>query len=791
MATISDIYGPGAADKPELNNNFHVDYVIHFLIPPKERDEAEAAFIQVIQALASAGFATEVRPGGDRASLLIFCKIASEKLLRAQIYRSRLQDYLYGIRTTAPPSRKNQGGVEVDYNSYFADEPVSEAERLRLAYLLISKPRAEGGAGITPKGTLGASASPAKGGPGARQSNVAAQNKFVASIFPLHDHAFNRAWLRKWSTKYMLDAADLDAIRDKFGERVAFYFGFMQSYFSFLLFPAVFGFFAWLAIGQFSWVYATVNGLWSVVFFEYWKKREVDLAVQWGVHGVSQIQLPRPQFRFEREAKDPVTGETVKIYSPFRRLSYQLLQVPFALACVAVLGSLIILCFSIEIFMTELYNGPFKQYLTFLPTVLLTVLLPLLTGILTNFAEQLTNIENYETQDDHQAAFVQKIFVINFITSYLPVLLTAFVYVPFGKVLVPYLNVFQAVTHRLAGAHKGSAATDHTAIQKANFQVNTHRLTQQVISLTVTAQIVNFLIEAVVPYVKRKVFKAAEEIAYRGQSDVTAKDAPEEAAFLERVRDEATLAVYDVSIDYREMVVQFGYLSLFSVVWPLTACSFLVNNWVEARSDAMKIAVSSQRPIPWRGDSIGPWLTSLGFLSWLGSITSAAIVYLFRSNTFGPDHSPWDIKAWALLLSIIFAEQVYHTVRAVVHYVVAKLDSPGLQKERAERFALRKRALAESLGEDEAEKALSPGVTGGVGVTNAEKITRAAVEAEARELAVKGLDKPEDIFWLRQRGPSESVQVGRSLIAEFTDTSSNNTIHNGNTTTVPAPVKEL
>ncbi|CAK7234402.1 hypothetical protein SBRCBS47491_008936 [Sporothrix bragantina] len=782
MANISDIYGQ---DKPELNNNFNVDYVIHFLIPPNERDEAEAAFVQAIDALSNAGFATEVRNGGDHASLLIFAKIASEKLLRSQIYRSRLQDYLYGIRTTAPPSRKNQGGVEVDFESYFASEPVSEAERLRLAYLLITKPRSEGGAGITPKGTQPPSDLPAKGGAGHHQQTLSVgstQNKFVASIFPLHDHAFNRAWLRKWSTQYVLDASDLDSIRDKFGERVAFYFAFMQSYFSFLLFPAGFGFCAWLVIGQYSWFYAAVNCLWSVVFFEYWKKREVDLAVQWGVHGVSQIQLPRPQFRFERESKDPVTGENVKIYSPFRRLLYQLLQVPFALACVAVLGSLIALCFSIEIFMTEIYGGPFKQYLTFLPTILLTVGLPLLTGVLTNFAEQLTNLENYETQDDHQAAFVQKIFVINFITSYLPVFLTAFVYVPFGKALLPYFDVFQVTTQRFTGVHK----TDH-AKHKAAFNVNPHRLTHQMIYLTVTAQIVNFLTEVIVPYVKRKVFKVvkdvSEEMAHRGSET---KDVPEEAAFLERVRSEATLDVYDVTIDYREMVVQFGYLSLFSVVWPLTGCSFLVNNWVEARSDAMKIALGSQRPIPWRGDSIGPWLTSLGFLSWLGSITSTAIVFLFRSNSFNGDYSPYDIRVWALLLSIIFAEQSYHTVQAIVHYMVDKLDSPGLQKERAERFALRKRVLAESLGEGEAEKAMGPHVTGG------QAVTREALEDEARLLSSQGQDSPEVMFWLRQRGASESAQVGRSLIAEFTESSKKNGNNNNKTAPrVPAPVKEL
>ncbi len=334
---------------------------------------------------------------------------------------------------------------------------------------------------------------------------------------------------------------------------------------------------------------------------------------------------------------------------------------------------------------------------------------------------------------------MQKIFVINFITSYLPIFLTAFVYVPFGTVLVPYLDVYQMTAARLTGDSKVGQA----AQKAASFQVNPKRLTQQVIYFTVTAQIVNLLTEAIVPYVKQRVFKAvknvSEEIASSRGHGSHIQDLPEEAAFLERVRTESGLAEYDVTIDYREMVVQFGYLSLFSAVWPLTACSFLVNNWIEARSDAMKIAVSSKRPIPWRGDSIGPWLTSLGFLSWLGSLTSAAVVFLFRSNTFGPDHSPWDIRAWALLLSILFAEHVYLVIQLVVRYVVDKMDSPGLQKERAERFALRKRVLAETLGEAEAEKAV------GAAVSGAGRITRETLEEEARELSTKGQGSPDDL----------------------------------------------
>lgn len=207
---------------------------------------------------------------------------------------------------------------------------------------MITKPVDDGGAGITPGNN---------------------QWKHVESVFPLHNHAFNKAWIQKWSSKYLLDQADLDEIRDKFGESVAFYFAFVQSYFRFLVFPTAIGAASWLLLGRFSFFYALVNCLWSVVFFEYWKKKEVDLAVQWGVRGVSTIQHPRPEFKWEFEAEDAVTGEPVKVYPPFKRLQTQLLQIPFALACIAVLGGLVVTCNSLEIFINEVYDGPGKQYL--------------------------------------------------------------------------------------------------------------------------------------------------------------------------------------------------------------------------------------------------------------------------------------------------------------------------------------------------------------------------------------------------------------------------------------------
>ena len=398
----------------------------------------------------------------------------------------------------------------------------------------------------------------------------------------------------------------------------------------------------------------------------------------------------------------------------------------------------------------------------FLPTGLLTTLVPTLTALLTGVATRLNDFENWETTENYEAAMTQKLFVLNFITSYLPIFLTAFVYVPFGSWIVPYLDIFSLTARPFAENEKQLKVPAMAA-----FEINSARLRKQVIYFTVTAQIVNFAMETIVPIIKRRSFSKYQEIkteraAKKGGAapGASVNDSPEEADFLARVRSEAELDNYDVADDLREMVVQYGYLTLFSVVWPLAPVSFIVNNWVELRSDAVKICVEMQRPTPQRADTIGPWLDSLGFLTWLGSISTAALVYLFSNDGLGPDGTPATIKGWALLLVIFFSEHFYLLVRLAVRLAVSKIDSPGMQKERAERFMVRKRYLQESFGADALE--IPPGDSG-------EKITRESLENDAR-MGTLRTTGPEDRFWARQRTWEESTKVGIGLIERMAPT---------------------
>lgn len=405
----------------------------------------------------------------------------------------------------------------------------------------------------------------------------------------------------------------------------------------------------------------------------------------------------------------------------------------------------------------------------FIPTILLSALVPTISAVLLSVATKLNDFENYESQDSYDKALTQKIFVLNFITSYLPVFLTAFVYVPFGSIIVPYLDVFQVTVRPFV-------SKDEVTVSRADFRIDPGRLRKQVIYFTVTAQAVNLALETIVPLVKRKALRKYKEFnkelaaknGNNGNNTVKSQDSgvgfddpSEETEFLKRVRNEAELAEYDVTADLREMCIQFGYLSLFSPVWPLVPVSFLINNWIELRSDFFKICKECKRPTPQRTDTIGPWIDALGFLAWVGSITSAALLYLFSNDGLGPDGTPGQIKGWALMVTIFFSEHLWLIVRTVVRSTMSKIELPNTRKEKAERYMMRKRYLASSL-EAESEAARDE-VDEPELQTGGEDITRASLEEDARTSSLRKTT-PADLFWARQRGWRESAKVGAGII---------------------------
>lgn len=80
---------------------------------------------------------------------------------------------------------------------------------------------------------------------------------------------------------------------------------------------------------------------------------------------------------------------------------------------------------------------------------------------------------------------------------------------------------------------------------------------------------------------------------------------------LKAAQTEAQMENYEGTYDdYLEMFMQFGYVVLFSSVYPLAAFWAILNNIFEIRADAFKLCRVFQRPMSRRVKDIGAWQVS-------------------------------------------------------------------------------------------------------------------------------------------------------------------------------------
>ncbi|KAH7403870.1 calcium-activated chloride channel-domain-containing protein [Cadophora sp. MPI-SDFR-AT-0126] len=617
-------------------------YVAHYDFSDRDHETAVVEFQELLSDLTSAGLKVNVQPGPGK-SLVILVK-APYDLLSKFVFQSRVKDWLYGVTQRKPD---DDGSLSIIGNT--------ETENLRSMYHLVTWKKSRGGAGITPG---------------------IEKWKNVKSVYPLHNKAATRALLVKWSRQLVLRQEDLDQIRGLFGEKVAIYFAFLQAYLVALAFPSITGILAWLYLPGYSLSYAIITSLWCTTFLEYWKINEVELSLRWSVKGVGKLKVNRAQFIPDEEVLNSITGEAEQYFSRWKHTLRLLLQIPFALGAVAGLGALISFVFVIELFISEVYDGPFKFYLAYFPTVLLAVSLPFISSAFEKVAAALTEYENHRTEDRHEMALTQKIFVLSSITKYLPILLTAFVYVPCGEILVGYT---ENVLRNLGIAISGSISLE-------KFSVDASRLKNEVIALVVTEQILSFGEELILPVLKRKATKWYHNIHARQSPpffNATALDRPDrsstEANFPVEARNEAELEKYNVQDDIQEMVIQFGYLALFSPVWPLIPIGFLINNWIEIRSDFLKLCIEHQRPPNTRRLH-----RALDRLTKLPELTGK-----YHNGCGGKGN------LYALAAIIFVSEHIYLVVRYIVRMALQRIGSEAERQESRQLYLTRRKILDE------------------------------------------------------------------------------------------------
>ena len=267
-------------------------------------------------------------------------------------------------------------------------------------------------------------------------------------------------------------------------------------------------------------------------------------------------------------------------------------------------------------------------------------------------ANWLNRWENHRTQIEFEDFMIRKQFVFQFINYYFLLLYIAFL--KSGAPFAPFMGANAAAfdsssSFALAETVQNSVVRvsdlaqvpvvslrDTCTLDENNMPDCMSELCMQLISLFVFKAIFLQLLESCLPAISAmrsrdpdKPRQTVNQSADSVEDHQTIEDHQSHSKWLHynfKLPKYGNNAVGGCFQDFNEMVVQFGFMSLFAVGFPGAAFFALVNNIQEMRADGIKIVCQHQRaPIELRED-IGAWETVLSFISYIAVITNAVIL---------------------------------------------------------------------------------------------------------------------------------------------------------------------
>uniref|UniRef100_A0A673NIE4 Anoctamin n=1 Tax=Sinocyclocheilus rhinocerous TaxID=307959 RepID=A0A673NIE4_9TELE len=352
--------------------------------------------------------------------------------------------------------------------------------------------------------------------------------------------------------------------------------------------------------------------LWAVTFLEYWKRTSSILSHRWDCSEFEEIEeRPRPEFTAlaPMTVRNPVTGAEEPYFPETQRLSRTLtgnMVIILMIAIVLIFLIAIILyrtILSIIIYRSQnaffIFSAGRIASLTGSMLNLLVILL--LSRLYTYLAQILTRWEMHRTQTKYENAFILKVFIFQFVNFY-----SSPVYIAFFK-----------------GRFVGYPGNYNTLLGIRNEDVRiclAVGLYVQCIFLKILLKIYPSLSNSKLKtWWHRRKLKPAPSQEVIDEPDRQPELSPWEANYQLLVCE----GLFD---EYLEMVLQFGFITIFVAACPLAPLFALINNWVEVRLDAQKFVCEYRRPVVERAQDIGIWLTILKFISYLAVISNAFLI---------------------------------------------------------------------------------------------------------------------------------------------------------------------
>uniref|UniRef100_A0A7N8XLW2 Anoctamin n=1 Tax=Mastacembelus armatus TaxID=205130 RepID=A0A7N8XLW2_9TELE len=359
--------------------------------------------------------------------------------------------------------------------------------------------------------------------------------------------------------------------------------------------------------------FAVFMAVWATVFLEFWKRRRAVLAYDWDlIDWEEEEDEIRPQFEAKyskKERMNPISGkpEPYQAFTDkYSRLIVSTSGIFFMILVViaAVFGIVIYRVITVSTFAAFgwalIRNN--SQVATTGTAVCINFCIIMLLNLYEKVALLLTNLEQPRTESEWENSFTLKMFLFQFVNLNSSTFYIAFFLGRFTGRPGAYLRLINR--WKLEECHPSGCLID---------------LCMQMGIIMVLKQTWNNFMELGYPLVQNWWTRRR----LRREHGQNAK-----ARFPQWERDYnlQPMNAYGLFDEYLEMILQFGFTTIFVAAFPLAPLLALLNNIIEIRLDAYKFVTQWRRPLPSQAKDIGIWYGILEGIGILSVITNAFVI---------------------------------------------------------------------------------------------------------------------------------------------------------------------
>ncbi|XP_075694076.1 anoctamin-1 isoform X1 [Rhinoderma darwinii] len=390
--------------------------------------------------------------------------------------------------------------------------------------------------------------------------------------------------------------------------------------------------------------FSVFMALWAATFMEHWKRRQMRLNYRWDLTGFEEEQdHPRAEYEAKvlqkslkkeqrrKEKHQPVPEDNTNKWrqrvktamagvklTEKEKLTWRDRVPAYVTNLVGILfmiGLTFAIVFGVIVYRVStaaalaMSSNPsaranVRTTVTATAVIINLVVILILDEVYGCIARWLTQLEVPKTDKTFEERLIFKAFLLKFVNAYTPIFYVAFFKGRFVGRPGDYVYIF--------GSFRMEECAPGGCLMELCIQLSIIMLGKQLIQ--------NNLFEIGIPKMKKL-------IRYIKSRRETYMDHEEHMKRKQRYELDYDLEPFaGLTPEYMEMIIQFGFVTLFVASFPLAPLFALLNNIIEIRLDAKKFITELRRPVAVRAKDVGIWYNILRGIGKLAVIINAFVI---------------------------------------------------------------------------------------------------------------------------------------------------------------------